>query len=446
MYPKVITQLLQDSYMLFRLKSVLYQLKREKDLVIEEYYEKRGQEWDIKNVSSFLNYNMKACVVYVSFDLVLGKKVILSQDIPILKVGIYQSRPFEMCKSVSNPRDQKSRVNHVSFSQFSPLALKTSFVLTITVAVGFHAFINESGEDWSVETPKRDTNGYPHITLCSVGEYGRQVHGAQPSRAYFGKQRPTGSQSTPLRTIREKNTKADPQDRLDFLRDMQKTRDDMKQFRNEMNGLAKEIDSMTFDIVSLLLNLDKISDRVILRTDPIIEFVRKHWPWYFFVNRNSVVEIEQDLTATQEVNVNLQILLENALESQKEEDVHATQAIKSMYSDLATVAYENNQLRGRLSLIEKGQKKHKGSIYDVEERIKEYTSMLGQAQDTIHMLQEPRSRMRLDESLLHMPLDAFNSRRTSETLSWPESTGSSLQKESESTFSRPHINTDSKLL
>ncbi|KAL0087338.1 hypothetical protein J3Q64DRAFT_1736945 [Phycomyces blakesleeanus] len=263
------------------------------------------------------------------------------------------------------------------------------------------------------ETPKRDTNGYPHITLCSVGEYGRQVHGAQPSRAYFGKQRPTGSQSTPLRTIREKNTKADPQDRLDFLRDMQKTRDDMKQFRNEMNGLAKEIDSMTFDINR---------------------------------SNNRILEIEQDLTATQEVNVNLQILLENALESQKEEDVHATQAIKSMYSDLATVAYENNQLRGRLSLIEKGQKKHKGSIYDVEERIKEYTSMLGQAQDTIHMLQEPRSRMRLDESLLHMPLDAFNSRRTSETLSWPESTGSSLQKESESTFSRPHINTDSKLL
>ncbi|KAI9013352.1 hypothetical protein CLU79DRAFT_768941 [Phycomyces nitens] len=246
-------------------------------------------------------------------------------------------------------------------------------------------------------SPKRDIKAYPYTTL-SVGEYGQ----GQPSRVHGG-QRPTGSQSTPLGTTRKKNGIVDPQDRLDFLRDMQKTRNDMKQFRNDMSVLAKEIDSMSIEINQ---------------------------------SKNRILEIEQDLTATQEMNVNLQVLLENALESQKEEDVHATQTIKAMYSDLATVAYENNQLHGRLSLIEKGQKKHKGSIYDVEERIKEYTSMLGQAQDTIHMLQEPHSR-RLDEELLQMPLDAFDSRRTSETLSWPGEPELSLQKESQSTF-HPH--------
>jgi hypothetical protein len=49
-------------------------------------------------------------------------------------------------------------------------------------------------------------------------------------------------------------------------------------------------------------------------------------------------EIEQDLTETQEDNVNLQVLLERAVKSQKESDVFATQAIRSIHSDLNLVS------------------------------------------------------------------------------------------------------------
>lgn len=41
------------------------------------------------------------------------------------------------------------------------------------------------------------------------------------------------------------------------------------------------------------------------------------------------------------------------------------------------------------------QKQHQGSVSDVAERMREYTYMLEQAQDTIHSLQEPSNRIRL---------------------------------------------------
>lgn len=48
-------------------------------------------------------------------------------------------------------------------------------------------------------------------------------------------------------------------------------------------------------------------------------------------------EIEQDLTETQEDNVNLQVLLERAVKSQKESNVFAIQAIRNIHSDLDLV-------------------------------------------------------------------------------------------------------------
>jgi hypothetical protein len=50
---------------------------------------------------------------------------------------------------------------------------------------------------------------------------------------------------------------------------------------------------------------------------------------------NALVEIEQNLTTTQELNVNLQVLLENAAETQREADAFASQSIKSAQLDLA---------------------------------------------------------------------------------------------------------------
>lgn len=48
-------------------------------------------------------------------------------------------------------------------------------------------------------------------------------------------------------------------------------------------------------------------------------------------------EIEQDLTETQEDNVNLQVLLEKAVKHQKQSDTFATQIIRTIHSDISSV-------------------------------------------------------------------------------------------------------------
>lgn len=125
-------------------------------------------------------------------------------------------------------------------------------------------------------------------------------------------------------------------------------------------------------------------------------------------------EIEKGLTATQEVNVNLQVLLEKAVNNQKESDVYATRAMRHIHTNLATVSllfmhylgankyshtlkvvYETSQLRGRLTSIADYQKQHQGNVSDMAERMREYTNMLEQAQGTIQSLQEPSNNIRL---------------------------------------------------
>ncbi|CAO3662627.1 unnamed protein product [Rhizopus microsporus] len=145
-----------------------------------------------------------------------------------------------------------------------------------------------------------------------------------------------------------------------------------------------------------------------IRNYPKIEFVRAaEMTIREYTHSVFIAEIEQDLTATEEVNVNLQVLLEKAVKSQKESDVCATQTIRNMYTELASVVYENNQLQSRLASLESHQREQVGNVYDITRRMQEYTHMLEQAQGTIHMLQEPRHiKMSLSST-------ASSSRRTS---------------------------------
>ncbi|KAG1456070.1 hypothetical protein G6F56_006918 [Rhizopus delemar] len=113
------------------------------------------------------------------------------------------------------------------------------------------------------------------------------------------------------------------------------------------------------------------------------------------LSENRVQEIEQDITATQEVNVNLQVILERAVNKQKETDVYATRTMKNIHSNLATVVYETGQLRGRLTCIANYQRQQQGNVIDVAERIREYSQLLEEA---IHSIQSrPKKRVSLPE-------------------------------------------------
>lgn len=113
---------------------------------------------------------------------------------------------------------------------------------------------------------------------------------------------------------------------MQFLREMEQAREELAEFRRNMAGLVKQMDGIAVD-------LEKSKDRVCKSL---------FWQWFEVVLiPNGTAEIEQDLTATEEVNVNLQVLLERAVKTQKESDVFATQAIRNMYSDLASVQGNN---------------------------------------------------------------------------------------------------------
>ncbi|SAM05224.1 hypothetical protein [Absidia glauca] len=182
----------------------------------------------------------------------------------------------------------------------------------------------------------------------------------------------------------------DTEKRLQFLQDMESARNQLATFRQEMEGLATQINGISDDLHE---------------------------------SKNRVHEIEQDLTETQEDNVNLQVLLERAVKSQKESDVFATQAIRSIHSDLNLVVLENNELQERLSSIEYMQREHKGNAHDTVARMREYVYMLEQAQDTIQLMQETTkypSAASLTSTIsisppMHDP--GLDSRRTSETSS-----------------------------
>ncbi|KAI9313214.1 hypothetical protein BX666DRAFT_1834175, partial [Dichotomocladium elegans] len=142
-----------------------------------------------------------------------------------------------------------------------------------------------------------------------------------------------------------------------LAREIDRARQDLLRFRSEMEGLAKQMDGMAIDLES---------------------------------SKDRVMEIEHNIMTTQEVNVDLQVLVENALRTQKESDGKTTNLIRHMHSNLANIAYENSQLQERLASIELHQQKHYGTVVDVGEKMREYAQMLEQAQGTLQVFRSPR--------------------------------------------------------
>ncbi|KAI8072633.1 hypothetical protein BC940DRAFT_291236 [Gongronella butleri] len=169
----------------------------------------------------------------------------------------------------------------------------------------------------------------------------------------------------------------DNEQRQLFLREMDHTREQLSRFKKDMDGLAMQMNSMSE-------NLHASKDRV--------------------------CEIEQDLLATQENNVNLQVLLERAVRRQKETDQRATQRIRHLHSNLSMIARESSQLQQRVASLEYLQQEHNGSVHDMVSRMQEYVSLLDQAQDTLYSMKHPGVET-LTVSLQDLAL--FDSRRTS---------------------------------
>ncbi|KAG2220160.1 hypothetical protein INT45_013858 [Circinella minor] len=208
----------------------------------------------------------------------------------------------------------------------------------------------------------------------------------------------------------------DDEDRMKLMSDIMQAKEELLRFRNEMDGLAQQINGMELDLKD---------------------------------SKDRVLEIEDDLTSTQEVNVDLQVLLENAVKTQKESDGKTTHMIRNMHSNLANIVYENSQLQERLASLALHQEKYHGNVMDVGERMREYAHMLEQAQGTIQFLQAPprylsssssRPLIKTKEDILNALSirDGLSSRRASDVSSMyltedEEVLGIASRKQSETT-------------
>ncbi|KAI8979401.1 hypothetical protein BDF20DRAFT_502919 [Mycotypha africana] len=175
------------------------------------------------------------------------------------------------------------------------------------------------------------------------------------------------SSSTPLNYQHTQETDASLIDcyyvsiheRIQFLKEIEQIREGISQFKGDMSILERQMISMELDL--------------------------KH-------SKNRVLKVEEGLTVTQEVSVNLQILLEKSLQKQKKADKYATRTMQRIFSNLSTVVHETNRLKGKMIAIANHQKKRQGSADIIADRIREYMEMLEQAQETIHSLKHKRQR------------------------------------------------------
>ncbi|CAO3672550.1 unnamed protein product [Rhizopus stolonifer] len=151
------------------------------------------------------------------------------------------------------------------------------------------------------------------------------------------------------------------QEKKDFSKEMENTRNEWIELKKNINTLMQQMENVSLEWAS---------------------------------SKERVSKIEQDLNVTEEINVNQRVLLERSVETQKEKDSYATRVIRSIYSDLALVICEHNQLQERVRILENHTKEQQDDVYSLMKKMEEYSRMLQQAQDTIQMLQEPKAAIR----------------------------------------------------
>ncbi|KAF9370337.1 hypothetical protein CPB97_002814 [Podila verticillata] len=143
-------------------------------------------------------------------------------------------------------------------------------------------------------------------------------------------------------------------------RELDSCRRDLKTFRQELDELTEQMAEMGAEMMDAKLKVNSYARRL--------------------------GEVEQELATTQELNVNLQVQLENALHRQKQTHSSTTQAVKLIQSDLGKVFSESDTMKMTLEELESRQIKCEGKVFEMMTNTREYAQLLEEAQDTIHNL------------------------------------------------------------
>ncbi|KAF9158745.1 hypothetical protein DFQ26_007282 [Actinomortierella ambigua] len=145
-------------------------------------------------------------------------------------------------------------------------------------------------------------------------------------------------------------------------RELDMCRKDFKTFRSELDELTEQMSEMASEMMEAKSKVNTYARRL--------------------------GEVEQELASTQELNVNLQVQLENALQKQKQSHSTTTMVVKSIQSDLGKVFSESDSMKMTLEELETRQVKCEGKVTEMITNTREYAQLLEEAQDTIHNLRQ----------------------------------------------------------
>ncbi|KAF9961067.1 hypothetical protein BGZ72_005025 [Mortierella alpina] len=156
---------------------------------------------------------------------------------------------------------------------------------------------------------------------------------------------------------------------------------DVRELTGHNRFLQKELDTCRNELKIFRKELDELSEHMSEISAEMMDAKSK-------VNSYArrLGEVEQELAATQELNVNLQIQLDNALKKQKQTQSSTTQAVKMIQSDLGKVFSDSDTMRLTLEELEARQMKCEGKVVEMMTNTREYAQLLEEAQETIHTL------------------------------------------------------------
>ncbi|KAG0056226.1 hypothetical protein BGZ83_005958 [Gryganskiella cystojenkinii] len=146
-------------------------------------------------------------------------------------------------------------------------------------------------------------------------------------------------------------------------------------------SLQRELDGCRKDLKSFRRELDSLVDQMTDMGTEVLDAKTK-----VSVYSRRLTEVEQELNATKELNVDLQVQLQNAFDKQKQSQSSTAQVVKNIQSDLGKVLSDSGTIRSTLEELENRQVKCEDKVVEMITNTKEYAQLLEEAQETIQTL------------------------------------------------------------
>ncbi|KAF9143506.1 hypothetical protein BGX30_000291 [Mortierella sp. GBA39] len=156
---------------------------------------------------------------------------------------------------------------------------------------------------------------------------------------------------------------------------------EIKELRGKNRFLQRELDTCRQELKTFRKDLDQLSEHMTQISAEMFDAKNK-------VNSYArrLGEVEQELVQTKELNVNLQLQLDNALQKQKQTQSSTTQVVKMIQSDLGRVFSDRDTMRLTLEELETRQMQCEGKVVEMMTNTREYAQLLEEAQETIHTM------------------------------------------------------------